>query len=362
MALRILLSGYYGFGNLGDEALLEVIVEQLRQRFPEAIIEALSATPDQTTEAYGINATLRSDLRAVKNALRQADVVLSGGGGLLQNATSLKSLLYYAGIINLGLRMKHPTMIFAQSIGPLDVLGRRIVAKLCRHLTLATVRDTRSAVLLKRLLPEARIEHTADPVFLYKPNREPDQRVLLGLEREAGPFAVVSLRRSAQSEKVAKLVAQAVDHLAEQAHIKTVFVSFGGAADAEVATAVIRRCASRPLLLPHTDVATVAALIARAQIVVGMRLHALILAARFEVPFLALSYDPKVSALLEDLQYPLAPLWSSEQASPASVLGLVDQCLAEHDALALLLREQAEVMRVAAARNFDLLEEFISTS
>src|SRR6185437_8741056 len=127
----------------------------------------LSAVPDSTAEAYGVLGSPRWPWRDVRHAVARADVVLSGGGGLLQNATSLRSLLYYAGVIREAVRAGRKTMVFAQSIGPLDGLGRLVVRRFCRGLTYATVRDRRSRELLHALVPQTPVERTADPVFLY---------------------------------------------------------------------------------------------------------------------------------------------------------------------------------------------------
>lgn len=357
-AVRFLLSGYYGFGNLGDEALLEVIVAQLRTRFPGCGIEVLSADPEHTTRVYGVEAAPRMDLRAVAAAIGRADIVLSGGGGLLQNGTSLRSLLYYTGIIRTALQRKKIVVIFAQSIGPLDSLGKRMVTQLCRRVRLATVRDARSHELLTRLLPGVPVEQTADPVFLYEPVAPLDPLPTLGIDESAGPIAFVSIRKSAQTEKTTKLVAQAVDRLAQRWGVQTVFVPLGGAADAEISTTVIRRCRSTPVLLPECDLATVSALIARSSLVIGMRLHALILAAARRVPFLALVYDPKVGALLEDLQYPLAPLWSiDEKNATVDAAALIDTLMERRSEVQAALTERVPRLEAAAARNFRLVEE-----
>ena len=153
LAPRFLLSGYYGFGNVGDEALLQVIVERLRARWPACAVDVLSGDPSGTARTYGVEATPRMDLGRVRAAVDRADVVLSGGGGLLQNVTSLRSLVYYAGVIRAGIRAGKPTMIFAQSIGPLDFWGRAIVRAFCKGIAGATVRDERSRALLASLLP-----------------------------------------------------------------------------------------------------------------------------------------------------------------------------------------------------------------
>lgn len=353
--MRFLLSGYYGFGNLGDEALLALIVSGLKTRFPLAEIDVLSATPDATAHDYRVDATPRMDLRAVAKAVERCDVVLSGGGGLLQNTTSLKSLLYYAGIIRSGIQAGKKTMIFAQSIGPLDYWGKQTVKRFCAGVAGATVRDERSRELLSSLLPGVRVERTADPVFLYDlPEREPDLSAA-GLDAGDAPLAIVAVRKTVRFEQAAATIAAAVDALAERHGVRAAFVPFGGQADAEAATVVIRKCRSKPTLVALDGLDAIAAAISRARVLVGVRLHALILAARFGVPFLAVAYDPKVDALCRDLDYPLPALWTpSAQGVDAAAAGAAAGALWERaDELAALLRASATRQRVDAGRNFD---------
>jgi polysaccharide pyruvyl transferase CsaB len=358
--VRVLVSGYYGFGNLGDEALLEVIVQRLRATFAEPSIEVLSATPQRTASAYGVEATARWDWRAVRSAIARSDVVLSGGGGLLQNATSFRSLLYYAAILREGVRSGRKTMIFAQSIGPLDALGRFTVRRFCRGVARATVRDERSRRLLSELLPRTAVERTADPVFLYDPDIESVDLSAEGLGAESGPYAVVSIRKAGGVREGTRLLARVIDRLAERHGIRSAFLPLGGAQDAAIATDVIRACESAPVLLPELPLPKAAAAIARARVVIGMRLHALVLAARYAVPFLAVPYDPKVSALCEDLAYPLGPLrLGNSQTSAAEADALVDRLVSEREALASALRERAPTVRAAAERNFGALGELL---
>ncbi|HEX8806022.1 MAG TPA: polysaccharide pyruvyl transferase CsaB, partial [Candidatus Aquilonibacter sp.] len=313
--MRVLLSGYYGFGNLGDEALLEVIVEQMRARFPSVTIDVLSATPEVTARTYGVDATPRWSMRAVREAIGRADVVLSGGGGLLQTATSARSIVYYAGILREAIHQRRKAMIFAQSIGPLDVLGRIIVRNFCRGTNRATVRDMRSVRLLQTLLPQTLVEQTADPVFLYDlPVGEVDLRAE-GLGDQ--PYAIVSVRKVSSLKDGQHAIARAVDRLAQTHGVRVAFLPLGGVSDAEISTAIIRLCKSAPMLLPECSLERAAAMLRGAYVVIGMRLHALILAARFAVPFLAIPYDPKVAALCDDLAYPLDPLWTPGKPVPS---------------------------------------------
>jgi polysaccharide pyruvyl transferase CsaB len=356
--VRFLLSGYYGFGNLGDEMLLEVIVAELRRRYPLAAIEILSETPEQTVKELKVEAVPRMDLSAVKKAIDGADILLSGGGGLLQNATSLKSLLYYAGIIRAAIHAGRRAMVFAQSIGPLDFLGRQAVRECCKGLHAATVRDERSRELLRTLVPGTKVELAADPVFLM------DRPASADAVFERGPdddrLVVVCVRKTLAFTEGVERIAAAVDQLAALG-ARVVFLPIGGSQDAEVSVTIIRRCRSAPMLLPVDRIATAVSLIAQARLVIGVRLHALILAIRFGVPFLAVPYDPKVSALCEDIAYPLPALWtpgarSGVDGDPAEA---VRAAWERRDELAAFVANAATRMRPAAEYNFEVLDRLV---
>jgi polysaccharide pyruvyl transferase CsaB len=358
--VRFLLSGYYGFGNLGDEMLLEVIVGKLRERYPAAIVDVLSEKPEETKRTLGVEATARMDLSAVRASIEAADIVLSGGGGLFQNATSLKSLIYYAGIVRTAIHAGRRAMIFAQSIGPLDFIGRQTVRECCKGLHAATVRDERSRAVLADLVSGVTIERTADPVFLIDPPpQSPDIAAELGVDGD--PLVVVCVRKTTAFAEGIERLAAAVDAFAALG-ARVVFLPIGGAADAEASVAIIRRCNSTPMLLPVTSSAQAMRVIARARLVIGVRLHALILAIRFGVPFLAVPYDPKVVALCEDIGYPLPPLWT-----PGTRVGEGDPAEAARAAwarkeeLAMLVGEAAKKMRVEAERNFTVLDRLVQT-
>lgn len=361
--MRFLLSGYYGFGNVGDEALLAVIVSQLKTRYPYAEIDVLSAKPDETAHELGIDATPRWDARAIRSAIAKADVVLSGGGGLLQNATSLRSLIYYAGILRTAQRAERKSMIFAQSIGPLDFWGKRLVRDWCKGVNAATVRDARSKELLAGLLPGVRVEQTADPVFLYDAPGEAIDLSEEGLGEDSRPYVIFSVRKAAGIKDRMDDLARAADRLAQNHGAHIAFLPLGGASDAEVCTQIIRRCKTPATLLPEYDLARSAHAIRGAEAVIGMRLHALIFAARFGVPFLPIPYDPKVSALCEDLAYPLPPLFSLDPPGPKpraeDIDALVDRLWEQRAQLREHLTQASERVRELAARNFEVLDDLV---
>jgi len=358
--LRFLLSGYYGFDNIGDDALLQIIVAQLKTRYPFATIDALSAKPDETAHELGIVATPRWDQGAIRDAISEADVVLSGGGGLFQNATSLKSLLYYANIVRTAIRAGKRTMIFAQSIGPLDFFGKQAVRECCKGLETATVRDERSRELLAPLVPSAKVVRTADPVFLYEPPAEVVDLTAAGLDARSDPLVVVCVRKTPHFSDGVAVLASTIDRLTEHHGARVAFVPFGGTPDAEASTAVIRKCRTKPVLVALEGLDEISTAIARAKLVVGVRLHALILAIRFAVPFLYVPYDPKVTGLIDDVRYPLGPLWTpGTRAVAGRAEALVDDAWSRRDELAVQLRTASVEQQALAERNFSVLAELV---
>ncbi|HYZ15164.1 MAG TPA: polysaccharide pyruvyl transferase family protein, partial [Candidatus Acidoferrum sp.] len=225
-----------------------------------------------------------------------------------------------------------------------------------------TVRDQRSRALLSALVPQVPIERTADPVFLFEPGGEPLDLAAEGLGDTHTPLVVVSVRKWQGGDATAQALASAVDRLAGKHGAQIAFLPLGGPPDAEASTTVIRRCASAPVLLPDYPLGQAAQVIARSALVVGMRLHALIIAARLGVPFLALPYDPKVSALCEDLRYPIGPLFVPGEPPPPAdeIARRVDDAWARRDELAAHLRAMRPEIERLAERNFDVLNELVT--
>lgn len=113
---RVLISGYIGFSNFGDDAMLQLLVDHLKEKDCE--ITALSSNPKETKDAFGIKAVNYKDYGAIIDAMKQTDILISGGGNLFQNETSNASLLYYASIVFLAKLFLKKVFIYSQGIGP----------------------------------------------------------------------------------------------------------------------------------------------------------------------------------------------------------------------------------------------------
>ena len=362
---RITLSGYYGFGNAGDEAVLAGLVSGFHAARPSEDLElvALSGNPAETRTAHGIAAEDRMKAGPLLSALARTDLLLSGGGSLLQDVTSAHSIFYYLGVVRLAQILGKKTMFAAQGIGPLTLpRSRRLVASVANRLDAITVRDAGSAQLLRDIgVSRPPIEVTADPALLLTPTAG---------ERLASNFGV-ALRAWPGQETLAEQVAEACSRAvpegrpllfpmqpqndrkaAEQFAAKWHQVT-SQANTAQTNTAAV--CSAQeglPGLLSNIN---------SCEMMVGMRLHALILAAACGVPSVALSYDPKVAAFMASCGQADA-VYDLSQPDPARLSALISRVWMERFARSEALRAALPPLRTLAARNCGAALDLLSLS
>lgn len=303
---RLLLSGYYGYGNAGDEAVLAGLVTGFRAALPAKALElvALSGNPDETRTAQGIGAADRYRPAALLTQIARCDLFLSGGGSLLQDVTSAHSLFYYLGVVRLAQLLGKPTMFIAQGIGPLTrPRSRKLVAAVANKLSAVTVRDPESAALLRRIgVTRPPVEVTADPALLLSVSGFPS-----GLSSGVSPGGAagsfgVALRPWHGQETLGAEVAAACAAALGSAAAAVRLIPMQPQSDHAAAEQFAARWRLRGTEISFPQTAGLGPLlstVAGCDMMVGMRLHALILAAAAGVPSVALAYDPKVTAFMQ---------------------------------------------------------------
>ncbi len=357
-APRLLVSGYYGFGNAGDEALLAGLAAGVRRLRPGAELTVLSANPEATEAEHGVRAAPRT-LAGLRSELRRADLFISGGGGLLQDATSWRSPLYYLAVIRLARRAGLPTACVGQGIGP---LRRRWVRSLVRRelerVEALAVRDHASAELLRALGVGRPVEITADLAFALEPPSEEEIArawARAALPRGGDPVAALCLRLPPGDEAggLADRLAGALDGICRERGLRPLLVPMQRPADlsfaARTAAAMEREASVVDAPLSAREVL---ALIGGCDLVVGMRLHALVFAALSGVPPVAISYDPKVDALMETLGLSVAA--SAADFDPGALAGAVARALRDRERISAELKARRPGLRRAALRNVEL--------
>ncbi len=360
---RVVMCGYYGFANTGDEAILEAIHGDIDALDAGVGVTVLSRDPDDTRKCYGYDAVNRFNLGKVYRALKKSDLLLFGGGSLLQDRTSTRSLLYYVFIVHLAESLGKKVMFYANGIGPVDrPANRRRVQKVAMKASCLTLRDQNSAEELRAMgVDRADLNVTADPVFTLDPVPASQARSLLS---DAGvpadrPFLAVSVRNWQGLEDFAPRMARALDEIARKHGRSIVFVVMQYPADAEISR-TIRDLMKEPswLLDGRWRPEDLMGVIGQAELVISMRLHTLIFAARMGVPLVGLVYDPKVDYYLELLEMPSAG--EVTRFREEHLLTQVDDLIARRETCAAALREKSEHLQSEAHRNerylLDLLE------
>ncbi len=332
---RIVVSGYYGFGNLGDEAILATIIQQLGSR---AEIVVLSADPARTAVEHGVKAIGRMDMAAFFQELGGANLFLSGGGGLMQDVTGPFSAAYYSGLLSIAQLRGVPTMVFGQGVGPLKSAFNRMLVKATFGRTrVMTVRDQASVDLLTELrLPADRIVLTADPVLCLEP-ADPGRISQIwagtGLRSDLPTIGISVRPWHTWFERQFKTFASVISHVASSCGAQVLLLPFQQPGDERI-TEELRDCLSyRPdaqmppvaMLNEILSSQEMLGLIGRLDLVVAMRLHAVIMAAAGGVPAVGIAYDPKVAHFAALWNFPvIASVEALEEANQLeeTIMGL----------------------------------------
>jgi len=356
--MRIALSGYYGFGNAGDEAILAASLAGLRDRLPDAEFVVLSAEPDLTAAQHDVEARPRWPLWSVWRTLRDADLLLSGGGGLLQDSTSALSLRYYLAVLRLARLAGTPYAIFAQGIGPLrGRLGRWATARCVRRAAAITVRDQASAELLAEIgVAGERIEVTADPALTLVPAPQAEIAEILGA---AGvptdrPLLGLAAREWGGGEEALEELAETTRRAAAEWEPQVLVLPFQRSEDLELCRSLAAAIPDAVPLEGPLRPAELMAIIGRLEMLVAMRLHALIFAAAQAVPAVGVAYDPKVAAFCERAGQPCIAL------DAVGELGeLLERAWAARAELADERAHRAQDLKAQAERNFEVIERLV---
>ena len=349
---RVVLSGYYGFRNLGDDAILLALRDRLHETIPGAKLVALSKRPEETRERCGVEAVDRFDPFAVSRAIRRATVFVSGGGSLLQDHTSTRSLLYYAGLIRMAKRRGKPVMFYANGIGPVETSRDRArVRDVAELADVITLRDNESLSELREMgVKNERIRVTADPVYSLPQGDASRGRArldALGVPSDR-PLVGVSVRFAKGMEPNVAEFARFCDAVSETAAVVFLVMQQPGDAAAAAAIRAQMRTEAWEIEAPY-DPGAMTDMIACMDAVVSTRLHSMIFAACALVPAIAVVYDPKVGACAKALGLPEAGTPAAFDADAA--LQTLRALRADREACVERLRETVDALRERAAEN-----------
>ncbi len=354
----VVISGYYGFGNSGDDSILNAIIDDLRDACPNISITVLSQKPRETARDYNVSSVDRFDFLTLWKLFKHTRLLISGGGSLIQDVTSSKSLFYYLSVIKLAKLRGARVMLYANGIGPLTKnKNLRLVKNTLEKVDYITLRENSSLEELLRVMPKRdKCEVTADPVFnsAVEEGKAVDKAIERGGIQKDERFFVISMRdwSSLDPEAVNKICRMG-DWVYQKYGIKPFVIPMQKKQDGNISKLI-----GEQLSVPYGICADgyepglMMGIIKRAEFVVGMRLHTLIYAVKTGVPAIAVDYDPKVAAVMNSINLQYSE--KAEAIDEKRLCEYIEEVVENRSVICDAIRKKSEDFEKLAKKNTEI--------
>ncbi|MEA2552334.1 MAG: hypothetical protein QOJ65_510 [Fimbriimonadaceae bacterium] len=351
---KLLLAGYIGCGNLGDDAIALGFMHAADSAGCDFIV--LSGNPDATYNQYKVHSVPRKDMAAVDKAIDACDALVFPGGSIFQDVTSLRSVAYYSRLIKRAKSKGKKVLLLGQGVGPLNrMFGKRMAAAAFRAADAVTVRDPASATAIKALGVHRPVKITADAAFLLpKPTQMAE-----GDSFQVGQMKTVGLspRPYGKRGEVATLFAE-LAKLLYQAKYVPVLLEMDRNEDGPLILEINSKQGGKiPDMRKMSSPIQVQEKLARMDAVIGMRLHSGVLAATVNVPPMMISYDPKVDAFARQLGIGNAVPFKG--ATAQRVFESFTRFMNDRDRNLAILDKKRDEMVKSALENISVLREHL---
>jgi len=363
---RILISGYYGFNNAGDDVVLYGIISSLRREQPNISLSVLSNTPERTAALFGIPAFNRWRISTIVRELKRCDLLVMGGGTLMQDVTSPRSVLYYLGIVMIAKLLGKPVVFYAQGFGPiLKTFSKWLIKRVVNLVDVITVRDFESGEDFKACGVTAPIYVTADPALTIHRDEipvEPGAQMVAELFTDRSrPLAVFSVRNWKQEERFKHSIAQAADSFIRQGW-NVLFLPMHYPSDIPPSHEIVSYMKEPGAQVLDRSVTfhDIMSILKQSQYVVGMRLHSLILSCMLQVPFTGISYDPKIDRFVERAGMPCAG--HIKELDAAGLLQLLAERTSDLNRERGIIAETSRTLASEAAKSSELVLQALQRS
>lgn len=364
----VIISGYYGFRNIGDDAMLRSIVDNLKYKKPDISILVLSKKPVETSMNYNVHAINRKNMFAVYSSMKRAKLFIYGGGNIIQDSTSSRSLLFYLGAAWLAKKLGLKVMFYANGIGPINKRRNTEYSKKILNMAdVITVREKISYNELEKMgITKPKIVLTADAALAVHVENGKTAEIIFaneGIPLNTG-YAGFSVRKCPGNDKhqqarYEKVIAEAADYIYNNYSLLPVFVPMEYQADIFTIQNIILKMKTNGYVVTNNhSVSETFGIIKKMDIMIGMRLHALIFAAYMNVPIIGISYQPKVEGFLEYIGQPSAG--HVKDITFETLRSKIDQLLLNRDEVKRELEKSVEILVGKADENSRLAIELIS--
>lgn len=283
----VFLFGYYGYDNLGDDLILESIVNNLNNQFN---FKVLTYNYEKTHKVDNVVPVSRSKFSKIIHEIITSDIVASGGGSLLQDATSSKSLYFYLGLIILGKIFRKKTIFLFNGIGPIKGnFNKKIVKWVLSKVDRIILRDNQSKELLTELGVTRNVEVVGDAVFLNDHEVEKTYQ-----EKESSKLVIISLRPWKNFDKIKILETERLIESLQSKGYLVELLPLMMPDDYEILSEIAKD-SDVSIIDFHDRQAKLFNRIESAHVLIGERLHSLIISSICETPFIGIEYDPKIA-------------------------------------------------------------------
>lgn len=352
MGKRLVLAGYFGRGNLGDDAILLGFTNGIKDLNYD--ITAIAGNPATVSREYGIPGIGHLDLKAIQEAIENSDALVFPGGSIFQDVTSVRSVAYYANLIKIAKKAGKKVVMLGQGVGPLDrFMGKRLALGALQAADIIAVRDRDSVQTLKDLGVNGVSRVTADMAFLLpEPEREEGQRQFgVGDMKSVG----ISARPAGKDKNkaVINLFSELLYKLFENGWVPSM-IEMDRELDRPLLDKIGKVHGGKvPEIRGLTHPRDLQRRLQRMDAIIGMRLHAGILGATVGVPAYMVSYDPKIRSFSNMMGFSAPP--SIERITADSLFSGFQTFYRDKEKLIVSVSKKRDELALQAQANIEVL-------
>lgn len=324
---KVVVSGYYGFDNIGDDSMIETFSKYFKQNDIQAVF--MSKNPNKTKKTFDVEAISRDNVFEIIKTIKKSDILISGGGTLLQDITKIISIWYYLFIILLGIMFKKEVYILFQGIGPINnKFNIWLTKKILSKVDYIILRDQKAYdEMIKLELDTSRTKVVTDTVFALA---IPDEKKNIDLMKKYikdfninNTYISVCLRPWKNIRNEVDF-ARTLDEIAKKHDAQIIFFPFHKGQDYEFSNRIIEKMDTKCHLLYDDFVPSqMAGLMSLMKLNIGVRLHSLVFSIIVGVPTIGITYDPKVDGFLNEIG--MKPVCEYADIDKEKILSEVDK-------------------------------------
>lgn len=295
----VMLCGYYGRHNLGDDMLLKALHKNLTDNC--GVKKTALITSDTKDNTSGCDVLVhRFNLLKIYSLMKKTKTFVLGGGSILQDATSSRSIFYYLHILKKALKLCPSTMLYSNGVGPIKRNRfKKLTSKLLNKVNLITVRNQKSVDFLQEIgVTNKNVYLSADETFtLTRADFKKEYPLVKGKQ-----YLGINLRDLRIDFEFIEAFAKFVDAAAKGYGLVPILIPIHYEQDMPVLSALADELKTPHILiserLQHEKTLSI---LSQCHVSVLERLHAIIFSSIFETPYIAIDYDPKVKSVCDEM-------------------------------------------------------------